>query len=217
MLGLNEQWHVLTIFLHTHPHHAVWCTFLISFAESLAIIGSLVPGSVTMTAIGILAGSGIMRIDLTYGAAILGAVAGDTASYALGSIFSERITKMWLFMRYPQWINYGKAYFARYGGNSVLIGRFFGPLRSIIPMIAGMLHMSRGHFFIANVISGIGWAILYVTPGVLIGAASTELSTEQSTQLFGIILLLLTLVWLASLATKWFFKRAIEWIKRLRS
>ncbi len=216
MLELNAHWHALTVFLTTHPHHALWCTFLIALAESLAIIGSLVPGSVTMTAIGILAGSGVMRIDLTYLAATLGAIAGDTTSYALGAIFSERLAQMWPFTRYPQWLQYGKDYFARHGGNSVLIGRFFGPLRSIIPLIAGMLHMSRMHFLIANIISGIGWAILYVTPGVLIGAASTELSKDQATQLFGLILIALTLLWLLSLATKWFFKRMMVWIKRRR-
>src|SRR5476651_1969907 len=118
--------------LQVHPHSALFFAFLVSFAESLVIVGSLVPGSVTMTAIGILAGSGVMRIDLTFCAAILGAIAGDSASYALGHTFSDRLTHIWPFNRYPKLLNYGKEFFARHGGKSVLIGRFFGPLRSII-------------------------------------------------------------------------------------
>jgi membrane protein DedA with SNARE-associated domain len=211
---LTYDWQIITTWLHTHPNHAVIITFLVAFAESLAIIGTLVPGSITMTAIGILAGSGVMRIDLTFMAAILGAVAGDGVSYMIGSTFSERLVQIWPFRRYPRWIAYGKEYFARHGGNSVLIGRFFGPLRSIIPMIAGMLRMSRLHFFFANVISGIGWSILYLTPGVLIGAASTDLSAEDASQLFGIILLGLTLLWLCSLAIKKIFLRFRAWLKK---
>src|ERR1700744_1302656 len=139
----------LTLWLYDHPNLALIITFFISFTESLAIIGSVIPGSVTMTAIGILAGSGVMRIDLTLLAAILGAVTGDSASYTLGYIYSDRLSSMWPFKRYPNWINYGKEYFNRHGGKSVLIGRFIGPLRSLIPVIAGMMHMSHLRFYIA--------------------------------------------------------------------
>lgn len=192
----------LTTWLYIHPNWALFITFLISFAESLAIVGSIVPGSVTMTAIGILAGSGVMRIDLTYLFAILGAIAGDVASYELGYYYHHSIRRMWPFRKYPGWLTYGEEYFEKHGGKSVLIGRFAGPLRSIIPVIAGMLGMKQWRFFIANVISAIGWALLYVTPGILIGAASTELSAESATRLCIFILLILVGAWLATLMIK---------------
>jgi membrane protein DedA with SNARE-associated domain len=193
----------LTFWLYAHPHWALFITFLISFGESLAIIGSIIPGSVTMTAIGILAGSGVMRIDLTFLAATLGAIAGDSGSYALGYTFSDRLVNIWPFKKYPKWLIYGQDYFSRHGATSVLIGRFVGPMRSIIPVIAGMMHMKHWHFLIANGISAVAWAILYVTPGVLIGAASSELSTESATRLFVLILIFLIVVWLLSLSIKW--------------
>lgn len=198
----------LTFWLYDHPHLALMMTFLISFTESLAIIGSIIPGSVTMTAIGILAGSGVMRIDLTFIFAVLGAVAGDSMSYLLGYTFSHRLTQLWPFSRYPKWLNYGKEFFTKHGGKSVLIGRFVGPLRSIIPVIAGMLHMRRWHFLLANIASAIGWAILYVMPGVLIGAASNELSPDSATHLFIVILLFLGAIWLLSLGIRWVFLNA---------
>ncbi|WP_133127331.1 VTT domain-containing protein [Legionella nagasakiensis] len=196
----------LTTWIYANPNWALFITFLISFSESLAIIGSIIPGSVTMTAIGILAGSGIMRIDLTLLAASLGAVAGDSASYFIGYTFRNRITNIWPFSRYPNWLHYGKDYFAKHGGKSVLVGRFVGPLRSIIPVIAGMMHMNRWHFLVANVISAIGWSILYVMPGILIGAASSELSAETASRLFIVILILLILIWLLTISMKWVLK-----------
>lgn len=202
----------LTYWLYDHPQWALWITFLISLSESLAIIGSIIPGSVTMTAIGILAGSGVMRIDLTLIAATLGAIVGDGASYALGYLFSDRLTNLWPFRRYPKWLNYGKDYFARYGATSVLIGRFVGPMRSIIPVIAGMMRMSHWRFFLANAVSAMGWAILYIVPGILIGQASSELSTESATRLFLLILVLLGILWLLSFGTKWLLVNANQYL-----
>ena len=208
----------ITTWVYQNPHWALLLTFIVSFSESLAFVGTLIPGTVTMTAVGILAGSGMMRIDLTLLAAILGAIAGDSASYSIGRIFSDRLTSMWPFKRYPHWLNYAKDYFERHGGKSVLIGRFTGPLRSIIPIIAGMMGMNRWYFFVANVASAVGWACLYVLPGVLIGTASSELSPQIASKLFMVILVLLAIIWIATSGIKWIFISINQWLRtRLNS
>jgi membrane protein DedA with SNARE-associated domain len=208
----------LTHWLHINPHAALFITFLIAFTESLAIIGSIIPGSVTMTAIGILAGSGVIRIDLTFIAATLGAIAGDGASYLLGFYFRDSLVNMWPFSRYPNILAYGQVYFEKHGGKSVIIGRFVGPLRSIIPVIAGMMHMGKMRFFIANILSGIMWSFLYITPGILIGAASHELSPERATQFVLLILLTLISIWLLTIGIKALYLKCRAWFdKRLHS
>ena len=204
----------VTHWLYHHPHWALALTFLISFSESLAIIGSIVPGSVTMTAIGILAGSGVMRIDMTLLAAILGAVAGDSASYFMGYYFSDRLSQIWPFNRYPAVLKYGKQYFVHHGGKSVLVGRFAGPLRAIIPVIAGMMRMDQKRFLVANVLSAIGWSFLYVMPGVLIGAVSADLSAETATRLFIFVLLIILLFWLAGICLRWLILHANIWLEK---
>lgn len=193
----------LSLWLQYHPQWALFFTFIISFAESLAIIGAIIPGSVTMTAIGILAGSGIMRIDLTFLAAILGAIAGDSVSYAIGRYFSEGLTTIWPFKRYPEWLRYGKAYFMQHGGKSVLIGRFVGPLRSIIPVVAGMMYMNQWRFIIANIISAIGWSVLYIMPGIFIGAATNAMPAEAARRLLLLVLAMLIILWLFMVLVKW--------------
>lgn len=197
----------VTIWLHAHPHWAILFTFLISFTESLAVIGSLIPGSVIMTAIGILAGSGVIRIDLTLIAATAGAIAGDSFSYLIGNVFSERLMTIWPFNHYPALIAYGKDYFSRHGGKSVLIGRFVGPIRAIIPVIAGMMRMPHIRFFVANFVSAILWSFIYIIPGVLIGLASAELSAESATRLFAMVLFSLGGLWLLTIALRWLFIR----------
>ncbi len=201
----------LTTWLHDHSHWALFITFLVSCAESLAIIGSIVPGSLTMTAIGILAGSGVMRIDLTLCFASLGAIAGDSASYAFGYVFSDRLAQLWPFNRYPKLIRYGQDFFTKHGGKSVLIGRFVGPLRSIIPLIAGMMHMPQLQFFFSNFLSAIGWALLYVMPGYLIGTASHQLSSESAKRLMILIVVLLVGIWLGGKGIQWFAHFVNRW------
>ncbi|MDP3704287.1 MAG: VTT domain-containing protein [Legionellaceae bacterium] len=199
----------ITTWLQANPSWGLLLTVLISCAESLAIIGSIIPGSLTMTAIGMLAGSGVMRLDLILCAASLGALAGDGISYTLGYVFSDRLTQIWPFRRYPGLLQYGKDFFLRHGGKSVLIGRFIGPLRAIIPVIAGMMHMPRLHFFFANLFSAVGWALLYVMPGYLIGIAGNQLSTDSARRLFVFIIIVLFFVWIASKGVHW-LARAIN-------
>ena len=52
----------------------------------------------------------------------------------------------------------GIHFFAKYGEASVFIGRFFGPLRAIVPLTAGMMNMPTGRFYIANILSAFVWA-----------------------------------------------------------
>ncbi|KES14420.1 SNARE associated Golgi family protein, partial [Gilliamella apis SCGC AB-598-P17] len=47
----------------------------------------------------------------------------------------------------------------------VFIGRFFGPLRAIVPLIAGTMHMSTSKFNLANIASAPVWAFVLLAPG----------------------------------------------------
>lgn len=201
----------ITEWLHHHPNYALVFTFFIALLESLAIIGTLIPGSLTMTAIGILAGSDVMRLDLTLMIAALGAFMGDASSYMLGAIYSESLSTLWPFSRYPNILRYGQDFFDRHGGKSVLIGRFTGPLRSITPIIAGMMHMPRWQFFSANFISAIGWSILYIIPGYIIGAASHQLSAASAQRLFAFVMGILITIWIASLLLKYLARTLNLW------
>lgn len=201
----------LTAWLQANPKSALFITMLISMTESLAIIGSIVPGSLTMTAVGMLAGSGVMRIDLTLLAASIGAIAGDGISYALGYFYHEQLVKMWPFTKYPSLVFYGKEFFIKHGGKSVIIGRFIGPLRSIIPVIAGIMNMPKLLFFVANAISAVGWSVLYVMPGYLVGAASNQLSSEGAQRLFILIIVSLVFIWIASKIIHYTIHRLTHW------
>lgn len=164
--------------LNANPELAGLATFAISAAESVAIIGTVVPGSITMTAIGTLAGAGVIPLWHTILWAILGAIVGDGISYWVGHYFKDRIRNLWPFRDNPGILQKGENFVHKYGVMSVFIGRFVGPVRALVPVVAGMLGMKPLPFTIANVISAIGWAPAYMLPGIMLGAASLELPPD---------------------------------------
>jgi membrane protein DedA with SNARE-associated domain len=182
----------LLLWLNDHPHWAGVATFIISSLESVAIVGTIVPGTIMMTAIGALAGAGVIPLWFTLFCAILGAIVGDGVSYLIGHYFKSKIPHVWPFRNHPEWLQKGETFFHKHGGKSVFIGRFVGPVRALIPMIAGMLGMKPLRFYVSNIVSAIGWAPAYMLPGILLGAASLELPPDIAVHAM-LMLLLVTL------------------------
>ncbi|SDJ40026.1 bifunctional DedA family/phosphatase PAP2 family protein [Billgrantia gudaonensis] len=143
----------------------------IAMIESLAMVGLLVPGVVLMTAAASLAGHQELSIPAVLLAAFVGAVTGDGVSFALGYRLRGRVTQHWPFSHHPEWLALGARFFQRYGSFSVFLGRFVGPVRPVIPLTAGMLHMRPRTFTWANLASAALWAPAYVLPGYLLGQA----------------------------------------------
>jgi membrane protein DedA with SNARE-associated domain len=96
---------------------------------------------------------------------VLGAVLGDAVSYWLGRRFGGALAQVWPFTRNPELLPQGVRFFRKWGGLSVFIGRFFGPLRAVVPLAAGIMQMPRGRFWIANLTSALLWAPLLMFAG----------------------------------------------------
>ena len=183
--------------LALHPGWAGLGVFLIAFGESLALVGLIVPGTLLMFGVGALIAVGAVDFWVAFAFAFLGAVVGDAVSFWLGHHFGERLKGVWPLSRHPALIDKGVHFFARHGGKSVLLGRFFGPVRAVIPAVAGMLHMPPGRFIAFNLLSAALWAPLYLLPGIALGA-SLSLAAEVAGRLallLLLLLLLLALVW----------------------
>lgn len=179
-----------------HPTWAGFVVFLISLSESLAIVGLFVPGVVMMTAIGAMMGGGILPFWETLTWAILGAIAGDGISYWLGYHYHERLRNFWPFRQFPGLLKRGENFFKEHGGKSIIFGRFVGPVRPMIPVIAGMMDMTPRRFLVFNILSAIAWAPLYSLPGIIIGASLGTLSPEVARRIVLVILFVLLILWI---------------------
>lgn len=182
-----------------HPHWAGLAVFAISVSESLAVVGLFVPGVPMMFAIGALVAVGALELWSTLAWAAAGAIVGDGLSYWLGHHYKDRLRGVWPFRKYPALMQRGELFFARHGGKSVLFGRFVGPVRPIIPVVAGMLGMPPARFLAVNVASALIWAPAYTLPGVVFGASlslASEVAMRVAVLLVTVLLVLWFTVWL---------------------
>lgn len=169
---MTEWFTELLTWIEHNPSYAGMVVFTMSLAESLAIVGVLIPGVVILFGAGTLIGTGILDFWTMCLWAIAGAVIGDSLSFWLGHHF-EYLTQRWRWFRlHPDHLKKGIAFFEKYGDLSVALGRFFGPIRAIVPLVAGLMHMPPKRFFVANVLSALVWAPAYLAPGMLFGEIS---------------------------------------------
>ena len=187
-------------YIHNHHTIGVFIAAFISCLESLAIVGSIIPGSITMTIIGSLIGSGILSADITMLAIFIGGMLGDYISFWCGAYYKDDIKNFNLIKRYEKFFLWGEEFIQKQGTKSIVIGRFFGPMRSMIPMVAGILDMPRTKFILAAIPSVALWEICYLTPGIILGAFAIELPPHAAFKFILIVLssciLLTTIIWL---------------------
>ena len=172
--------------LTLHQQWVAGAVILTAFLESVAVVGVIIPGVVLLFGIGAIAGSGALGVWPTLLCAFSGAVLGDCISFFWGKALKERTRTLWPFHKYPHWIDNAEGFIRRHGGKSVVIGRFVGPVRPVVPIVAGMLDMSAPRFVGINLLSALAWAPVYMLPGFVFGASlrwGTQFPTEFTTLL----------------------------------
>ncbi|MEJ2621049.1 MAG: bifunctional DedA family/phosphatase PAP2 family protein [Candidatus Thiodiazotropha sp.] len=191
---MSEVFAALLTWIAENPFWAGLSVFLVAFSESVAIFGLLVPGVVAMFGFGALIATGTLQFWPVFWWAVAGAIAGDSLSFWLGRHYKDSLRQLWPFSRYPGTLHRGISFFEKYGGKSVVIGRFFGPVRAIIPLVAGMMDMPALRFLLANISSALVWAPAYLLPGIVFGT-SLELASEVTFRLVTLLLLVLIIAW----------------------
>lgn len=147
-----------------------WVLLLTSLAESLPFIGLIVPGTILLGFFGFLSAQGYLDIGDLIWFATIGAILGDSISYYLGTkgtrFFSDENTIL-----KQSYLQKGEKFFKKYGNKSIFLGRFIGPLRPIVPFIAGLSSMDKKIFVFWNVISAVLWSVTFLFLGYFFGSA----------------------------------------------
>ena len=152
-------------------HLGLWAyalLFAFSFAESIAVVGILVPGATFVVIFGFLAAQGLYDFGDAVAIASVGAILGDLFSFVLGRRGidpAKRFPKLFS----QTTVDRAETFMHKNGVAGVFLGRFIGPLRPFIPFVAGVLKMPWQRFMIMNVLSGILWAASYLAIGFFFG------------------------------------------------
>ncbi len=154
---------------------------LLTFGESMLLVGILIPATTLLLLAGSLIGTGILDPVPIFLWGTSGAFLGDAVSYWLGRSIGPSILRLRMLKQHRTTVARARLFFYRYGFLGVFLGRFLGPIRSTIPAVAGVMGMSHGLFQLANVLSSILWVPVLLLPGYL--AAKSIWVAQQSSDL----------------------------------
>lgn len=162
---------LFTFVQETARAHPLWCfpiAAAIAFSECFVGISALIPGTVLLLAMaGVIESSQIPMLPAIIGA-FLGSMAGDWICYLIGLKYHHQIVHLWPFRHFEAQIEKGFDFFRRWEVWAVFIGRFTGPFRAWVPLIAGMSEVKFWAFQIPNMAATAIWAtVLFVFPALL--------------------------------------------------
>ncbi len=176
---------------------------LVAFLESLALVGLLLPGTIMMASFGALIGSGRIDFYSAWAAGTVGCFMGDWISWYIGHRFKKPLKKWSFLKKHRSMLERTEHALHRHSLVTILVGRFVGPTRPLVPLVAGMLDLPPARFALPNIIGCLSWPPLYFMPGILAGVAITI--PDGGSSLFRWLLLSsAVLLWLACwLAWRW--------------
>ena len=156
-------------FMREHETWAAPIVAALAFAESLAFISLLIPAWAVLVAMGVLIHETGMSFWPILVAGAVGAALGDWLSYWIGVKVGPSVADVWPLSRNPGLIPRSERFVRRWGAVAIFIGRFFGPLRAAVPLVAGIFLMSWWRFQIANFVSAFVWVAVVLTLGDFVG------------------------------------------------
>lgn len=141
--------------------------FLVAFLESFCFLSILWPGTAILIGISALLAKSGVEMSIMGPAIIWAAVGGSlgyAVSYWIGLYYKDGIREIWPFNRNPAMVERGQEFFQKWGAIGVFFGHFFGPVRAVIPVVAGMYAVPQWQFQLANVTSAFIWAAGIIAP-----------------------------------------------------
>jgi membrane protein DedA with SNARE-associated domain len=176
-MSLEDQAHVITQqvveFVRAHEAWAGPIVGILAFGESLAFISLLIPAWAILVALGTLIGKSGINFWPIWVAGAVGAALGDWLSYWVGLKLGPAAAQVWPLSKNPELIPRAERFVAKWGPLAIFIGRFSGPLRATVPLVAGVFLMPYWRFQTANFVSAFVWVAMLLTLGDIVATIFT--------------------------------------------
>ena len=144
--------------------------FLVIFAETGLVVFPFLPGDSILFIAGTVVAVADLNIHVLALVLVAAAVFGDSVNYAVGHYIGPRVfhepDSRW-FKR--QYLLRTQAFYDKYGGITIIIGRFVPIIRTFAPFLAGVAGMTYPRFLSYNIVGGVAWITSLVYAGYLFG------------------------------------------------
>lgn len=141
---------------------------VVVFIES-GVLFPFLPGDSLLITAAILAPQLGIQIWQIAVVAVVAAFAGDQTGYWIGKRFGRGLFKPDARVLKTERLEAAEAFFAKWGGPSLVLGRFVPFVRTYVPLSAGIAAMPYRRFLVWNALGGVSWVIVMVLVGVLLG------------------------------------------------
>jgi membrane-associated protein len=146
---------------------------LVLFLENGAFFGFFLPGDSLMFTAGLLTATGVLDYHVV--TVVLSMFAAGMGGYQFGW-WTGRRTGLAMKNR-PDTFWYRKKhmvlaeeYYQKYGGKTLIIGRFVPIVRTFAPIVAGIIHMPLGKFTLYNLVGMVLWVGTIYSAGYYLGS-----------------------------------------------
>lgn len=189
---LHIDKHLVSI-VNEYQYWTYLILFLIIFAETGLVVTPFLPGDSVLFAMGTLIAKPEtdLNILLMTGLLVVAAILGDFVNYEIGKHFGKRVFKEDSKIFKPQYLHKTEAFYAKYGGKTIIYARFVPIVRTFAPFVAGISKMSYSQFGKYNMVGGILWVLLFLFAGYFFGQIEF-IQKNFSTVVLAIILLSIT-------------------------
>jgi membrane-associated protein len=146
--------------------YGVWLyglLFLVIFAETGLVVTPFLPGDSLLFAAGALAATGAFDLPTLAVLLIVAAILGDAVNYSAGFYVGPRVfthqggTGLADRLLNRQHLAKSRAFFEKYGGKAIVLGRFVPIVRTFVPFVAGAASMTYATFALYNVVGAMVW------------------------------------------------------------
>jgi len=164
-------------FVTTYGSWVYGILFGIVFAETGLVVTPFLPGDSLLFAAGALAATagGGLNPWVLFGLLAVAAFTGNAVNYAIGRQIGPRVftatgtaSGLGRLMN-REYLDRAHAFFEKYGGKAIIMGRFVPIVRTFVPFVAGAAQMTSGTFVLYNAIGAVAWVGSCVLAGVVFG------------------------------------------------
>jgi membrane-associated protein len=144
--------------------------FLVIFAETGLVVFPFLPGDSILFISGTVVAVAGLNIHVLVAVLVAAAILGDSVNYAVGHYLGPRVfhepDSRWFKREY---LLRTQAFYDKYGGITIIIGRFVPIIRTFAPFLAGVAGMTYPRFLSYNVVGGFAWITSLVYAGYWFG------------------------------------------------
>ena len=161
------------------------------FAETFLFVGLFIPGFAMLITAGLMCAQGELNSVWTISAAMLGGFVGDVIAYSLGYMWGDRLLR-----KHKSSLDRLHRAIDKEGGFILLWFHFIGPMRMVVPYMAGSLRFPPLRWLLFNTIGLAAWVAFAFTLGYVAMGPLQRFGNLSYYVIFGaIVVMLLYTVW----------------------